>query len=164
MSEREEFVAGPSAASVEDAAVGYTLYSAPAAGVAQGAARLGRHGTLPYVLIARMAHEVNRLYCEAMGDTDTVPWEGAPDWQRETVLAGVVAIAEGRISTPEGSHSAWMERKLAEGWTWGPVKDATAKTHPALAPYSQLPAFQRRKDELFVGLVVAALVPLHREG
>lgn len=123
-----------------------------------------RSGLLDYSLIARMAYEVNRLYCEAMGDTDTLPWEGAPDWQRETVLAGVVAIAEGRISTPEGSHVAWMERKLAEGWTWGPVKDATAKTHPALAPYSQLPAFQRRQDELFVGLVVAALVPLHREG
>lgn len=27
--------------------------------------------------IARVCHEVNRAYCESMGDTSQVPWEDA---------------------------------------------------------------------------------------
>jgi hypothetical protein len=44
--------------------------------------------------IARVAHEVNRSYCEALGDTSQPEWESAPQWQRESAMAGVKFIAE----------------------------------------------------------------------
>jgi len=36
------------------------------------------------------------------------------------------------------------------------VKDAKAKTHPCMVDYDQLPAEQRRKDELFGAAVRGA--------
>lgn len=31
--------------------------------------------------IARMAHEANRAYCQALGDDSQPAWEDAPEWQ-----------------------------------------------------------------------------------
>ena len=33
--------------------------------------------------IARVAHQVNKAYCEALGDTSQPDWENAPDWQKK---------------------------------------------------------------------------------
>ena len=52
----------------------------------------------------------------------------------------------------------WTHDKLADGWRFGPVKDADAKTHPCLLPYDDLPAWQRAKDALFLGIVRAMSV------
>lgn len=59
---------------------------------------------------------------------------------------------------PSDSHDNWMKQKLADGWQFGSVKDAVAKTHPCLVPYDALPIDQRVKDHLFAA-VVRALVP-----
>ena len=32
--------------------------------------------------IARVCHEVNRAYCQALGDDSQPTWEEAPEWQR----------------------------------------------------------------------------------
>lgn len=71
--------------------------------------------------IARVCHEVNRAYCAAMGDTSQVPWDEAPGWQRVSAMNGVDGVLQG--NSPEESHQAWCDHKLAEGWTYGPVKD-----------------------------------------
>lgn len=105
--------------------------------------------------IARVAHEVNRAYCTALGDESQPSWETAPAWQRESALAGVSAIIEGRVARPEDSHESWSAQKIADGWVFGPVKDAEAKTHPCLVEYSELPAEQRTKDFLFLAVVKA---------
>jgi hypothetical protein len=47
-------------------------------------------------------------------------------------------------------HENWTKDKVADGWVYGEVKDAAAKTHPCLVPYDQLPANQRFKDSLFL--------------
>jgi hypothetical protein len=39
--------------------------------------------------IARVAHQVNKAYCESMGDLSQADWEEAPAWVRESVIAGV---------------------------------------------------------------------------
>jgi len=107
---------------------------------------------------ARAAHEANRAYCLALGDTSQPPWEQAPDWQRESALAGVVEALAG--NTPEQSHEGWTRRKLAEGWTYGPVKDPEVKRHPCLVPYADLPPEQRAKDTLFLAVVRATAAAL----
>ena len=105
--------------------------------------------------IARVAHEVNRGYCASLGDTSQVAWEDAPEWQRDSAIAGVRQILADPTTTPERSHEGWMAQKAADGWTYGPVKDPVAKTHPCFVPYNELPREQRTKDYLFQAVVRA---------
>jgi hypothetical protein len=107
--------------------------------------------------VARICHEVNRAYCAAHGDTSHLSWDEAPDWQRESALAGVQAIVDNPHMTPEHAHLGWLSQKAAEGWVYGAVKDATRKTHPCIVPYADLPLADRVKDHLFVAVVRAAM-------
>lgn len=97
--------------------------------------------------IAKTCHEVNRVWCEAHNDTSQASWEASPDWQRESALKGVAAALEG--VSDEELHQLWCDTKHQDGWVYGEVKDAVAKTHPCLVPYDQLPLAQQVKDTLF---------------
>jgi hypothetical protein len=105
--------------------------------------------------IARVAHHVNRAYCQAMGDNSQPEWEDAPDWQRESAISGVELHLQNPNMTPEMSHSAWMKVKRADGWSYGAEKDPDNKTHPCMVPYDELPVQQRAKDYLFKAVVEA---------
>ncbi|MEN3033487.1 MAG: RyR domain-containing protein [Aquificaceae bacterium] len=50
----------------------------------------------------------------------------------------------------EELHKVWMGEKLAQGWTYGPVKDNQKKTHPSLVPYKDLPEEEKELDRMFV--------------
>lgn len=104
--------------------------------------------------IARICHEVNRAYCESLGDHSQLAWEDAPDWQKVSALSGVDLHLQKDVG-PEGSHMSWMELKLSEGWVYGQQKDSVAKTHPCLKPFDELPTEQRAKDYLFRAVVHA---------
>lgn len=104
--------------------------------------------------IARVCHEVNRAYCESLGDHSQVAWEIAPEWQRESARMGVDMHLMGNFG-PEASHVGWMRQKLADGWKYGPVKDAEKKEHPCLVPFSELPREQQSKDYIFMAIVHA---------
>lgn len=103
--------------------------------------------------IARICHEANRALCAAYGDTSQTSWEEAPDWQKQSAVAGVANIFKQPTTSAEKSHENWMLQKYAEGWKWGPVKDPDKKEHPAMVPYAHLPEEIRRKDRLFVAIV-----------
>ncbi len=105
--------------------------------------------------IARLCHEVNRAYCESIGDLSQLPWEGAADWQRESAINGVTFHQENPDSKPSDSHNNWMKEKLAAGWKYGPVKDSLNQEHPCLVPFEELPPEQRTKDYLFLAVVRA---------
>jgi hypothetical protein len=105
--------------------------------------------------IARVCHEVNRAYCAAIGDLSQAAWEDAPEWQRRSAINGVQFHLENPDSKPEDSHVNWSREKIADGWVYGPVKDAEKKTHPCLVAYDQLPLEQRVKDSLFISVVRA---------
>lgn len=107
---------------------------------------------------ARAAHEVNRVYCIAIGDNSQPPWAGAPDWQRSSAINGVKGVIAG--NTPEQSHESWLAEKEATGWKYGPVKDPKKKEHPCFVPYSELPPEQQKKDLLYVTTVRAVLLAL----
>lgn len=109
--------------------------------------------------IARVAHEANRAFCEAHGDNSQVPWDQAPDWQKESAVEGVISVLVGRVNSPEESHQAWVRHKKENGWTYGPVKDPDRREHPDLVPFCVLPDKERAKDTLFIN-VVLALKPL----
>jgi hypothetical protein len=46
----------------------------------------------------------------------------------------------------ESTHDNWAQRRLAEGWNWGPARNDDAKKHPGLLPYSQLPDAEKDYD------------------
>lgn len=108
--------------------------------------------------IARIAHELNRAYCLALGDLSQLPWDEAPEWQRESAFAGVMLHLSNPDAGPEASHEAWAACKVAKGWQYGPAKDVEAKTHPCLVPFAELPVAQQAKDFLFRAIVHALSV------
>lgn len=105
--------------------------------------------------IARAAHELNRAYCQSISDDSQPTWDDAPEWQRASAIAGVRFHLANPDATPAASHEAWLAVKRAEGWTYGPVKDPAAKTHPCFRPYEELPQEQRSKDFIFRAAVHA---------
>lgn len=107
------------------------------------------------VNIARIAHEVNRAYCRALGDFSQLRWAEAPQWQRDSAINGVKFILANPAAGPEDSHKSWMKQKAEEGWTYSLVKNPDRKEHPCMVPYDQLPLEQRVKDHLFQAVVKA---------
>jgi hypothetical protein len=99
--------------------------------------------------IAQVAHEINRTYCTAIGDYSQLPWDSAPDWQKASALLGVTFHIENPDAGPDASHNSWMDQKVNEGWVYGEVKDAEAKTHPCIVPFNELSKEQQAKDYLF---------------
>lgn len=104
-------------------------------------------------IIAKAAHEVNRAYCSSLGDHSQPAWEDAPEWQKTSAIRGVEMHLENPDATPEDTHKSWLGVKKADGWKYGPVKDAEALTHPCMVPYEQLPQEQKAKDYLFRAVV-----------
>lgn len=111
--------------------------------------------------IARICHETNRAYCLALGDESQPAWDSAPTWQVESATAGVQALQDDPSLTAEALHDRWSAHKRGDGWVYGPVKDAEAKTHPCLRPYAELPEDQRLKDALFMAVVKTCLGVSH---
>lgn len=110
-------------------------------------------------MIARIAHETNRAYCQSIGDNSQPLWHNAPEWQKASALDGVKfhleTLRAGKEPRPAASHENWLKQKEAEGWKFGPVKDPAKKEHPCFVPYDDLPIEQRQKDYLFAAVVKA---------
>lgn len=107
--------------------------------------------------IARVCHEVNRAYCKALGDESQLAWVDAPQWQRDSAIMGVEFIRANPDAKPSASHESWLKQKEADGWKYGPVKDANKKEHPCYVPYDELPTEQKAKDYIF-GAIVRAMM------
>lgn len=101
--------------------------------------------------IARICHEANKAYCEALGDNTQLHWCGAPEWQKKSAIDGVKNVLEKSL-TPKESHQAWLDLKMLDGWRYGPVKCPIKKEHPCFVPYDHLPEAQKLKDKLFVAI------------
>lgn len=109
--------------------------------------------------IAKACHGANKALCESFGDTSQRPWEEAEEWQRKSAIDGVRFRIDNPGAPDSAQHDAWMADKVASGWTYGPTKDAVAKTHPCLVPFVELPPEQRAKDAIF-GAIVDSLAHL----
>ncbi len=105
--------------------------------------------------IARVAHEVNKAYCEAIGDYSHLAWPHVSAERKAHVRAGVELHLNNPNTGPSASHDAWKAHMLATGWTYGPVKDEAKKEHPCIVPFADLPKEQQIKDYIFRGVVHA---------
>lgn len=117
--------------------------------------------TLTTTEIAQVAHEANRALQAIQRQNGNTSIEVSPSWflapasQRNSAIDGVTFHQENPDVTPEQSHENWCDFKAREGWTYGPVKDEDAKTHPCLVAYGDLPEDQQIKDSLFAAIVEA---------
>ena len=46
----------------------------------------------------------------------------------------------------ENAHEVWAAGRIADGWTWGPVRDDRLKQHPCLVPYRELSEQEKEYD------------------
>lgn len=99
--------------------------------------------------VAQICHEINKAYCESIGDSSQPEWNSAPDWQKSSAINGVQFHLDNPDAPPSASHDSWLKQKESEGWKYGEVKDADKKEHPCFVPYDQLPVSQKSKDFLF---------------
>lgn len=104
-------------------------------------------------MIARLCHEANAAYCRCLGDMSQTTWADAPDWQKKSAVTGVVMHLTDPCASPSASHESWMKEKLDDGWQYGEVKDAEAKTHPCIVEFDELPKEQQAKDYIFKAIV-----------
>lgn len=105
--------------------------------------------------IARACHEVNRGYCQFLGDDPQPAWEDAPQWQKDSAMNGVRMHIAHPEAGPQASHASWYVEKEAAGWKYGPVKDPEKKEHPCMVPFEELPREQQAKDWIFRAVVYA---------
>ena len=46
----------------------------------------------------------------------------------------------------ENVHDVWAKGRVAEGWTYGKIKDSVKKTTPFLVSYDELPESEKEYD------------------
>ena len=103
--------------------------------------------------IAQVAHEINRAFCQSIGDGSQPYWEYAPDWQKSSAINGVQFHLDNPEASPSASHDSWLKQKEEEGWKYGLIKNPETKEHPCYVPYDELPTEQKSKDYLFKQIV-----------
>jgi RyR domain len=57
-------------------------------------------------------------------------------------------------------HDLWALQRLADGWTLGEKRDDTARTHPCLVRYEDLPESEKAYDRNVVLGTVRAVIAL----
>ncbi|NGX06421.1 MULTISPECIES: RyR domain-containing protein [Mycobacteroides] len=57
-----------------------------------------------------------------------------------------------RFTDPEAAHDSWWRAYQELGWTYGPVRDVEAKTHPDMVPFASLGYEERIKDAVWIAL------------
>ena len=54
-------------------------------------------------------------------------------------------------------HAAWMEARIAEGWTYGLKRNDDLKQSPCLVPFDELPESEKAYDYITAKAVIAKL-------
>ena len=61
--------------------------------------------------IAKVAHEINRAFCQSIGDKSQPTWEQAPYWQKKSAIDGVRFHIANPDASPSASHDSWLKQK-----------------------------------------------------
>ena len=63
----------------------------------------------------------------------------------------------------ENNHDHWARKRIEEGWRYGPKRNDSAKEHPDLIPYDQLPESEKEYDRKTVIEALKAITALGYE-
>lgn len=103
---------------------------------------------------AIFVYEAARLQAIAV-DAPIVPelWPDRDEAFRDQFIAYVDGLCNAEdFPTPEAAHDSWWRAYEAMGWTYGPVRDIEAKTHPDMVPFAELEQREQDKDAVFLAL------------
>ena len=100
------------------------------------------------IQIAKTAHAVHRAYCQEMGMKTQPKWHEISPEHRQTVIDSVSKIMAGEMNSPKESHQNFVDRKIADGWTFGEYS-LERKTNPRLVNFESLEKEDRMKEILF---------------
>lgn len=107
---------------------------------------------------AVFVYEAARLQAIAV-DAPVIPelWPERDEAFRDQFVAYVDHLCGAdEFPTPEDAHDSWWRAYEAMGWTYGPVRDTEAKTHPDMVPFVDLEQREQDKDAVFLALVAIA--------
>ena len=57
-------------------------------------------------------------------------------------------------------HDVWAQKRIEDGWRYGPSRNDELKTHPGLVPYDALAESEKDYDRVMVEQVVRAALAL----
>lgn len=60
----------------------------------------------------------------------------------------------------KNTHDVWAKARIAEGWTYGPLRDNREKKNPCLLPYEDLPDSEKEYDRQVSRQVLEVLYAL----
>ena len=55
----------------------------------------------------------------------------------------IIALSE---VLAKNTHEVWASGRIADGWTYGDVRDDAKRQHPCLVPYGELPESEKDYD------------------
>lgn len=58
------------------------------------------------------------------------------------------------------AHEIWAQKRLQEGWTYGPQRDDIKRRHPCLIPYEDLPESEKEYDRALVNETLKTILAL----
>ena len=71
-------------------------------------------------------------------------------YTRKPIDTSGVELPEGLLQLierlAENAHDTWASQRTKEGWTYGLKRDDSAKKHPDLVPYNDLPDSEKNYD------------------
>jgi RyR domain len=79
------------------------------------------------------------------------------DTRGVTVSPAIMALIE---KLAEHTHEVWAAQRLADGWTYGVQRDDSAKEHPGLVPYVDLPESEKEYDRTVTLQTLKAIIAL----
>ncbi len=58
------------------------------------------------------------------------------------------------------AHEKWSQKRLEDGWTYGPERNDKLKTHPSLVPYEELSESEKSYDRALVNEALKSILSL----
>ncbi len=68
------------------------------------------------------------------------------------------SLLELKEKLAEHIHDIWAEKRIDEGWSYGPNRDDTQKKHPDLVPYADLPNSEKEYDRATAMEAIKAII------
>lgn len=86
------------------------------------------------------------------------PYTPAPlDTSAVALPPSLVALLE---KLAANTHEVWARQRAADGWTFGPARDDSAKKHPSLVPYGDLSEGEKEYDRQTAGETLKVILLL----
>lgn len=99
--------------------------------------------------IAKAGYEVCRAFEISNGITNDTDWEKLDKTRKDNLTKAVGMLRSKKRTHVSSIHESWIDNMIRNGWSYGKVYDAEAKTHPDMIDYRSLSPLHRAKDKLF---------------